>query len=256
APSWKQREPAPPPPAHHPRGRRHTTAESNTPARKTMNRNEAVLEAGSAGEPLPMSSPSALPRKLASLLPVVDQGCCCTLLTCCKIQGWVSLVGGVLNVLKVLVYAGSAEKLKDICDANEVSCLKINETISGELDEYDGGFTVITLIEIFCLILIIVAAALFLKGISDNKPSWMVWHIRIGLYHISFVLVMAVIWAVQVALPLYCLICANSLHVKMCKESEVQAVTPAAYTSAPAFQYGAKGADPLNGARLNEYSYD
>ncbi|XP_026289326.1 uncharacterized protein LOC113214231 [Frankliniella occidentalis] len=237
-----------------------------------MNRNEAVLEAGSAGEPLPMSSPSALPRKLASLLPVVDQGCCCTLLTCCKIQGWVSLVGGVLNVLKVLVYAGSAEKLKDICDANEVSCLKINETISGELDEYDGGFTVITLIEIFCLILIIVAAALFLKGISDNKPSWMVWHIRIGLYHISFVLVMAVIWAVQVggflgfivfllttitaALPLYCLICANSLHVKMCKESEVQAVTPAAYTSAPAFQYGAKGADPLNGARLNEYSYD
>lgn len=238
-----------------------------------MNRNEAGLEAGPAGEPLPMSSPPALPRKLAALLPVVEQGCCCTLLTCCKIQGWLSLVVGVLDVLKVLVVdASSSEKVKDICNANESSCLKINETISGELVEYDGGFTFFHLVDIFCLSLIIVAAALFLKGINDNKPSWMVWHIRIGLYNIIFVLVMAVIWAVQVggflgfivfllttllaALPLYCLICANSLHVKMCKESEVQAVTPAAYTSAPAFQYGAKGGDPLNGARLNEFSYD
>ncbi|XP_052127768.1 uncharacterized protein LOC113215449 isoform X2 [Frankliniella occidentalis] len=94
-----------------------------------MNRNGAALEAGPVGAP-PVHSSPALPKKVTSLLPTVEQGCCCcTLPTCCKVQGWMALVGGVLEVLRLLILlvTPSTTEKSTICDDKD-SCLNIVET--------------------------------------------------------------------------------------------------------------------------------
>ncbi|KAE8742196.1 hypothetical protein FOCC_FOCC012282 [Frankliniella occidentalis] len=107
----------------------------------------------------------------------------------------------------------------------------------------------------------------------QNKPVLMVHYIRMWVVFAFFCLLATVaglcalvdvaisgagmgfmifVAALSCALSLYCLICANSLHVKMTQDLQAHAVGLASVK-----RYGATEEDPLNGAeRLDEFSFE
>lgn len=203
---------------------------------------ESAMEAGRTGAPPPYKS--LFPQRATSWLPIVDQGCCCcTLRTCNLVQGWMSLIGGVVNIVKLIYAMCVPNIMKRVCDQDGCHNYLDDNPLQFGNNAWISAMMVILLI---WFVIITVVAYLFIKGIREFKPALMVHYIRMCGFSIFLSLVFCTVVAVVLGsalffllfivasgLPLYFLICANSLHIKMSQELEVQFAGPAGAAAAP-----------------------
>ncbi|KAK3917407.1 Transcription elongation factor SPT5 [Frankliniella fusca] len=214
-----------------------------------MNRDDVTLDVPAGPPP---AYKSALPKRATSWLPIVEQGCCCcSLRNCNLVQGWLSLLGNGVNILRIIVWiASGSTRSTCIRDENfncvpttftmDITTSKQSSQVSVNPDTVNTIVTAILVISLIYSIISFVVSFLFIKGIRENKPSLMVHYIRNNGFGIFLYLVLSILMAVAVGsvglffllfallcgLPLYFLICANSLHIKMVEELEAPPPAP------------------------------
>lgn len=154
---------------------------------------------------------AAMAKGLRSLswLPVVDEGCCCcSLETCCKVQGWflsvLHLVGLVVIIAVWSSGCGSAWERQ--CDPLQIAILTLN---------------------LLSAIVGFVATIMFLVGIYQRRPQLTVPYIV--YLHFKFIIAIhGAIYVIQwlpyfsifltippLVLIMHMLVCANSLRLKI-----------------------------------------
>ncbi|XP_034244770.1 uncharacterized protein LOC117647232 isoform X3 [Thrips palmi] len=165
---------------------------------------------------------SVMAQLQRSCLPIVDQGCCCDLKTCCKVQGWIQVVGSSLSIIAA------------INDFATTSAICQNVAMAGGDCSTDGRIAAthaIQGINFIAHVIFLAVAILFLAGIHRGEPSKMVHYIRMIWVQLFWSSIFAIVGAVVVTplflitfvflgITVYSLICANSLHILMLADQQ------------------------------------
>ncbi|XP_034243957.1 uncharacterized protein LOC117646826 [Thrips palmi] len=157
-----------------------------------------------------------------SCLPIVDQGCCCDLKTCCKVQGWLQVVGCILSIISSIHVFASVPALCQDAAEKGVDCFEDEKMHKMRL----AAAVTIEGIDVVIQVIFLLSAVFFLVGISQGEPSKMVHYIRMMWINLCWGIIFTIVSAVVVTplsliffvllgVQVYCLICANSLHVQM-----------------------------------------
>ncbi|XP_034232193.1 uncharacterized protein LOC117640075 [Thrips palmi] len=154
-------------------------------------------------------------------LPIVERGCCCELATCCKVQGWLLIVGATLNILKSIAQLYNVSEGCNALKQQGRSCFG-----DEDLKSIFYFFICSLVLNIIIQIIFLVTAVLFLQGIANRNPSKMAHYIRLMWVQLVVGTIAVIVMSVLVSpvlllaflfigLPIYCLICANSLKIQM-----------------------------------------
>ncbi|KAK3914767.1 Translation factor GUF1-like protein, mitochondrial [Frankliniella fusca] len=160
-------------------------------------------------------------------LPMLNRGCCCSLETCCKVQGYFSLIDGLLNVASVL-WLWTVDKQYQVCLPWMSQTSSSGETIGCWKLEATVAFLVFSVFDI-------IVAVVFLHGISRGRASLLTPYLVLSAVEVIIVLHIAItvgvvvpIVSLLVTLPVvglavYCMLCVNSLRAQLkFKENNVQ----------------------------------
>ncbi|XP_034243968.1 uncharacterized protein LOC117646827 [Thrips palmi] len=156
-----------------------------------------------------------------SCLPIVDQGCCCDLKTCCKVQGWLQVAACILSIISSIHEFVSVPALCQDAAEIGIDCFN-DERIKMRLAAavaFEG-------IDVVIQVIFLLTAIFFLIGISEGKPNKMVHYIRMMWVQLCWGIIFTVVLSVVISplylivfvllgVDIYCLICANSLHIQM-----------------------------------------
>ncbi|KAJ1518876.1 hypothetical protein ONE63_011523 [Megalurothrips usitatus] len=147
---------------------------------------------------------------MATCWPVLESGCCCTLETCCKVQGWLNILFANLGIVAmvVLIIWYSGQRPVDLDPDLLIGCAAAG---------------------VLLYVLILVISILFLVGISKRRPALLIPYvikIHLGVFALvaggiveasmSGNVVRSLVQSgLEVAPACYMMLCANSLLVKM-----------------------------------------